>query len=369
MVNPTASPAAASAEVDYIVAGQGLAGTVMALTLLRAGRRVLVAAGERAASSSRAALGIVCPVTGMRFTPSYRFAEAIGVGRPFYEHWEQVWDTRLWHPAPIHRFLNNAAEKARWFQNREKVGPIATTFTEAQPWNRWAAYLRPPGKYWITLQGGGWLDIPRLLDLARAELARRGSLVSAKFDPCDARVEDGGGVEWNGTRAGGGVILCEGYPGLAGNPLLEGLPRRSAKGEVLLIRADLPATEIIQSGIFLVPTAEPGLWRAGANYEWADLTDTPTAAGRAALEATLRRHFAFDWEVVDHFAGVRPILTDKLPILGRLAGRPGYTVLNGLASKGALMASWAAATLLRHLENDEIASIPPELDVRRNFPL
>lgn len=341
----------------------------MALTLLNAGRRVLVAAGEIPAHSSRAALGVVNPITGMRFTPSYRFDEAIGPAREFYQSCEKSWRTRIWHPAPIHRLFTDAREARRWEQRRLEL-PADWSAREIEPGTQhpWSPYMKESDLGGITLSGGGWLDIPRVLDLARAEFTQRDCLITTPFDPLATR-PDGDGLSWQGHRFRQGAILCEGYLGLAGNPLLEALPRRSAKGEVLLIRADLPSSPdlgIIQRGLFLAPTGEPGVWRAGATYEWAELTPHPTAQGRAWLEARLRRHFRFDWEIVDHVAGVRPILTDKLPILGRLPGRPGFAVLNGLASKGALLAPWAANLLLRHLEGD--ADIPPELDVRRNFP-
>jgi glycine/D-amino acid oxidase-like deaminating enzyme len=194
--------------------------------------------------------------------------------------------------------------------------------------------------------------------------------VEADFRGEEASFTAEGVVHWRGISARGGVILCEGYEGLAGNPYLADLPRRCAKGQVLLVRSPSLAGRaaelgIAQRGVFLVPTAVDGVWRAGATYEWERLDEVPTTEGRARLEAALRREFQVEFEVLEHFAAVRPIVADKLPVIGRLPGQRGLAVLNGLGSKGALHGPWLAELLLAHLE--EGGEVPGEVDLRRNL--
>jgi glycine/D-amino acid oxidase-like deaminating enzyme len=53
-------------EVDYLIVGQGLAGSVVACLLQMAGRRVLVIDNALRTAASLSAAGIVSPITGKR---------------------------------------------------------------------------------------------------------------------------------------------------------------------------------------------------------------------------------------------------------------------------------------------------------------
>jgi len=48
-------------EFDYIITGQGIAGTMLSYTLLQAGQRILVIDEYKANSASRIAAGVIQP--------------------------------------------------------------------------------------------------------------------------------------------------------------------------------------------------------------------------------------------------------------------------------------------------------------------
>lgn len=57
----------------FLIVGQGIAGSVLAWTLLQRGAKVQLADPKLRSSSSRVAAGIINPVTGKRFVKSWNF--------------------------------------------------------------------------------------------------------------------------------------------------------------------------------------------------------------------------------------------------------------------------------------------------------
>jgi glycine/D-amino acid oxidase-like deaminating enzyme len=118
---------------------------------------------------------------------------------------------------------------------------------------------------------------------------------------------------------------------------------RCAKGEILTVRAPWPEAHIrIGAGGWLVPIGG-GLFRVGSTYEWNNLDEEPTTAALGRITEIATRLGGADFEVVDHVAGIRPILRRSQPLIGK--DRDGNWAFNGLGSKGTLYAPGMAAML------------------------
>src|SRR5580700_10616404 len=74
---------------DFVIVGQGLAGTTLAWQLHRRGCRVLVVDRQSGNSSSRIAAGLITPVTGKRLAKSWRLDEVYPAALAFY-HWVEA---------------------------------------------------------------------------------------------------------------------------------------------------------------------------------------------------------------------------------------------------------------------------------------
>jgi glycine/D-amino acid oxidase-like deaminating enzyme len=153
------------------------------------------------------------------------------------------------------------------------------------------------------------------------------------------------------------------------NPWFGDFPLALAKGQSLTIAVEqFPADLAVVRKIFFLPLEHgrnEAILRIGATWEWDDLTPTPTAEGRERLETLVRRICPHPFRVLDQSAGVRPITKDKKPLVGTLPGRRHLAVLNGLGSKGSLLAPYFAQRLLRHLEAGE--ALPEQVDPCRNL--
>ncbi len=79
-VRPTSFP------IDTLIVGQGLAGTLLAWELARAGQRVATIDTCTQGGASRAAGGLMNPLTGPRLAASPDLARRCEQARAHYEH-------------------------------------------------------------------------------------------------------------------------------------------------------------------------------------------------------------------------------------------------------------------------------------------
>ncbi|BCU77425.1 hypothetical protein llg_21400 [Luteolibacter sp. LG18] len=318
------------------IIGQGLAGTCLAWAFHDRGVPFEIVDRENG-GSSRVAAGMINPVTGKNFQPSWRIAEFMPEAVDFYQRLEVRLGGVFWHPLPVLRLASSAAD---WDKIRGKLED-----PEVSPWV--AGEVPPPDDRWVAaveLKGGGRLDVPGFLQASREFFSALGVYRQAEADP--ASPEDARGI-W-----------CEGATGLiAGRPG----QHRCAKGEILTLRADgwdEPHIRVADGG-WLIPLGD-GIFKAGATYVWDVLDATPTEKGRRQVEEIAHRLAPGPFEVIGHDAGVRPILRRSQPLIGPLG--EGW-FFNGLGSKGSLYAPGVARRLAEWILDG--VEPDPDLDLRR----
>ena len=103
---------------------------------------------------------------------------------------------------------------------------------------------------------------------------------------------------------------------------------------------------------FLLPDRAkgPDHYKVGATYAWDGLEDPqPTQAGREELETWLKSVVLLPYEVMNHWCGVRPARKSREVLMGWHPEHPGLGVLNGLGSRGGLLAPLKAHQLLESM--------------------
>lgn len=318
-------------EPKWTIVGQGLAGTCLAWKLWERGVKFSLV-DHGAGGSSRVAAGMVNPITGKNFEPSWRIAEFLPEALAFYAEVEKRIGRQMWHPFPV---LRLAGSEKEWGKIVSKLDSPDVT-----PWLI-GEVLAPDG--WVgavELRGGGRLDTRAFLDGSREFFESHGFYQV-------------GGVSANEFQAG--EIRCDGAAGLM---LGRYGPHRCAKGEILTVQANAwDETHIrIGAGGWLVPQGG-GRFKVGSTYEWIELDELPSAKGRLRVEEIASRLGGEAFEVIHHEAGIRPILRRSQPLIGPLTG--GGWMFNALGSKGSLYAPGMARRLANWLED----GIEPEPDV------
>ncbi|MGF1679351.1 MAG: NAD(P)/FAD-dependent oxidoreductase [Candidatus Methylacidiphilales bacterium] len=329
------------------ILGGGLCGTVLALRALERGHEVRLFEGGVAGSTTRAAAGLVNPVTGMRFTKAAGVDDDLPAAIAFYNRWEAIWKRVLWHPLPILR-LFKSPELREGFNKRRSLDLLAPYAVRMiDPGEDVGPVENPYGGVWI--ERGGWVDLSAWLEAARAELVNRRVWIAQEMDP--AEIPDGD--TW---------IDCRGW--VPNDTLWQEIPWKPAHGDILTLRiSDVPEDRIFNRGTFLLPLGN-SLFRYGSTYQWEPASREPTSEGRRLLLSGFKEWIKRDiLEILDHRAGIRPIVRDQKPVLGRHVRRPGFWIFNGMGSKGALWAPGRSELLLDCI--NEGKELPADQNVAR----
>ena len=80
---------------EFVIAGQGLAGSILAWYLIKANRKVVVIEDSSLQSATSVASGLMHPVTGRRIVKSWRADEFIPNAVKLYQTIEQELITRF----------------------------------------------------------------------------------------------------------------------------------------------------------------------------------------------------------------------------------------------------------------------------------
>lgn len=348
--------------VDFLIVGQGLAGSVLALHLHLAGKRVGII-GKAENFSSRVAAGLFNPVTGKNLSKTWMANEVFEQLHTFYTKAEELTQTSFFHPTPIYRPFLSIEEQNEWMG--KSASPewrpfISKVFSSTAHWQGVHDSLGG-----LLLKQTGYLDTNAFLDTVRSFFEQDGSYTCESFDYSLLQIFDDTVQykDWVAKK----IIFCEGTE-LLHNPLFNWIPIRPLKGETLSVRAALPQDSVLNRGVYAVQQHD-GSFKIGATYETKDLSASVSEKGRAELEEKFQEIFRLPYTVVGQAWGFRPTSPDRRPIIGEHPERKNVLVFNGLGTKGVSLAPFAAALLTEFLLHGIRSSIYAAVDVNRYYSL
>ena len=341
-------------QVDFLIIGQGLAGSLLAKELLRRGRSIHVVDDRWRSSSSQVAAGLMTPLTGRRFTLTKDYPAL------FASASARLTELGVFRPIQVYRMFVDDEQRAKGLKRTECVScrPFIARVTAS----RGELDAGLTDAFGGALMNGAWVDLPKLLAEVRADLLAAGSLTEAAFRPEDAAVS-AEGVVWRDVRAGA-IVYCDGYKSALRGPFTY-LPWQPAKGEALTLRsavADRPF--ILNREGWALPLGQ-GVWRTGTNWQWDELDETPTESQKQKLIGRFRGYFGQEVsvEVTAHVAGVRPCTADNHPFMGAHPAEPHTFLFNGLGPRGTVWAPTMADEMAGYLCDGR--ALRPECDLSR----
>lgn len=323
---------------------------------LEAQGRTFVVFEDNSQTSSQVAGGMYNPVILKRFTPVWNAKEQLEVAIPFYKSLEQKLSGLYDEQWPIYRTFKSIEEQNNWFIASDK--PVLQDYMEAELAEVDQKYIEAPFKAG-RLRHTGRIRVKELLDAYRDHLKSKHLLKEEPFR-YESIITWKDYVEYRGLRTGK-IVFCEGN-GLKKNPFFNKLPLTGTKGELITIHApDLNLNYVLKSAVFIMPLGEDR-YKVGATFNWKDKTNMPTSEGRTELERKLKTVIKCDYTVVGHEAGVRPTTGDRRPLVGVHPSNDRLAVLNGLGTRGVMIAPLMAKKLYQFLEN----GLPLDKDVDIN---
>ncbi|MDL5510835.1 FAD-binding oxidoreductase [Arenibacter sp. M-2] len=342
--------------VDYLIVGLGLAGISFGEVLERNKKSFKVISDE-SQTSSVVAGGLYNPVTLKRFTMAWNAKEQLDLAIPFYSELESKLNIQLDYKIPILRRFASINEQNLWFEASDK--PNLSRFMGPKLLPNDNPHIDAPFGYGEVLHTGR-IDTSVLVSQYKRYLAEHNLILRESFD-FEALKLQGGFVEYRGLKAKN-IVFATGY-GLKNNPYFNYLPLNGTKGELLTIKSpSLKEERVIKSSVFIIPLGED-LYRVGATYKWKDKSNTPTEECKQELLQKLDTFLKCPYEVVDHVAGIRPTVSDRKPLVGRHPEHENMYLLNGLGSRGVMIAPMASMQLYALIEKKE--ALVPAMDLSR----
>lgn len=349
----------ADERTDFLIIGQGLAGTLLGRAFEARGISFRIIDRARPVAASRVAAGLVHPVTGRRHARSWMLETFLNFNRDYYAALHRLAGREFYHEVPGLEIAATTKDVNDWIARMDDPdlrllldGPVSKT--------EYAEPLQPAAGL-FTLRGCGWMDLPALLDHYRSKWTEGGQMFVDDYRP-EELVVSSESIKYQHLTSRA-IVFCEGAQARQ-NPLWSWLPFDPAKGEILTIRVpDLPEQHILFRGGFLVPLGGHR-FKAGATYSWHRLDAEPTEAGREELKQKIASVIRVPYEILDHQAGVRPAVKGRRPLIGRHPVHPNVYLLNGFGSKGVLMGPWLTENFVEWMNGK--GSLPPEADIERH---
>ncbi len=347
-------------KVNYLIVGQGLAGSLLAWHLLRRDQRVLAVDPEEGITSSKVAAGLVTPLAGSRFNIPKGLDERLDYAHQFYWDTEESTGKQFFHHQRIARLFRSAEEKSTW-EERVAADPEAyERFSGPLSLNNPKITTANGG---FEMKGGGWMDLPVFLGATRFHLLERLSYAIGFLDPDEVETSENG-VRWKKIEADG-IIFAQGWRGNQ-NRFFDWIPLKPTVGDILdlSIPEISDVSHIVNSGGWLIPKGD-GAFSAGSTYRH-DLDDPyGHDEGHAEILRKVRNLTTASFEVSGHRAAIRPVIHRSQIFMGRHPSEPRVFFFNGLGSKGVLNGPWHAQRLVSHILDGK--TLPETNDICSNF--
>ncbi|MEP7265284.1 MAG: FAD-dependent oxidoreductase [Bacteroidota bacterium] len=339
--------------IDFIISGQGLAGSMLAKELIREGASIKIIDPLPEVSSSIVAAGILHPITGRRIVKTWMADQLI----PFaISEYDKI-DTAVFNKTPLLEIFTSTQQRNEWM-NRSAESSISSWIGETVKEVNVNGVHLPYGA--IEIKNTGWLDVKLLTELARNSFSEKNIFINDVVSESDISYENGI-VKWKNISAGR-IIFCNGFRA-ATESMFSYLPFVPAKGEILEIHCpELTTDFILSKGIYIIPAGND-YFKVGSTFNWEDLKEEPSEEGRLQLVTALEKLISLPFKIINQYAAVRPANKDRRPFIGFHPQNSLAGIFNGLGTKGAMLAPWFARHFTKHLIYNE--PLMPEVNIER----
>ena len=343
-------------KVDYIIVGLGLAGLAFAEELLTNNKSFIVFEDE-SQTSSLVAGGVYNPVILKRFTPVWNATEQLNVALPHYEKLEQTFETIFDEKFVTKKIFKSIEDQNNWFAAIDKHD-IGNYLEDKLDHANYKGVFSEFG--FGNVKETGRIDTNKLVKVYRGFLLKEQKLRIQKLYYNQLEITENQLI-YQDIKATN-IVFSEGF-GLKHNPFFNHLPLTGVKGEIITIYA--PELEInfqVKSSVFVLPLGNH-YYKVGATFNWSDKTSEPTEEGKQELIEKLKKVIAVQYTITEHTAGVRPTTKDRRPLVGKHSAHKNLFVLNGLGTRGVMIAPTVAKELYNFIEHQQ--ELDKEIDIKR----
>lgn len=343
--------------VEFLIVGNGLAGTLLAFEMLGRNLDFRIMASPGKSRASMVAAGMYNPLVFKRMTKSWMADELLPVMNKKYTALEQLLNTKFLYEKDILKPLSTQ-ELLLW--NERKLDEEFASYIKSVKSSIRFDTIKNASGYGIVTKSG-YINIAAFL-ISSEEYFRQNKYLfddTFSFDTYRSSSKSYKTGEFNFNK----IVFCDGYH-LAENPFFNYLPFKPVKGELLEIHSpDLSEEYIINRRVFVLPIGNHR-FKVGSTYDWQDISETLTPVGKETIISRLEELIAANYVIVNHWAGIRPTISDRRPVLGKHPVFNNLFLFNGLGTKGVILAPYMALEMVSYLTEQNF-TLPKEVQIER----
>ena len=345
--------------LDFIIVGQGIAGSMLSWFMLKANQKILVVDRFNPSSATYVASGITNPITGRRFVKTWLADNIIPFAESTYHDCEKVFKEHLLHAIPIVRLFDSIKAQNDWSTRCATPEYLSYLKNESIVYLDKQKIKNAFGGFEIN--GGSRLDTGKFLTAYRNFLNQQSLLLDEAFDSSEFKTA-AGSISYKNIKARK-IIFCEGAAALQ-NPYFKFLPFMPAKGECLTVKTpDFYSDRIISAEAFIMPLNNKDEYYIGSTHQWNFYDELPSNEGKDELVGNLSAILNAPYEIIGHSAAIRPTVKDRRPLIGFHPEHENIGIFNGMGTKGISLAPFFAKHFVEHLT--EQTALMKEIDIRR----
>lgn len=329
---------------EYLIIGQGIAGTLLSYELVASGREVLVIDDPLPVKASLSAGGLLNPFSAREWTRMRSQEQYLPAALETYRQLEQTLQVPLLQELPLLFFPENEM-RSKTFRTAALQLPQHLQVLDTKEQAPWSSYFQIPFGMG-SVQPLHRVDAGLLLTTWRNYLKERNVLFEQHFEPAQLRVSDGR-VSYRDISATY-IIFCEGSAGRY-NPLFPRLPFTRNRGEALLLSIPgLPDERVYHHELRLIPRSD-GLFWCGSNYSWEFNDLQPDQEWCRDTVKKLEHWLKIPFSIAAHLVAERPTTAGQRVITARHSEFPQVYLFNGLGTRGFSSGPWHARQFLASL--------------------
>ena len=323
---------------DYLIIGQGIAGTVLAHKLMQQNKNVIIIDNGHKHSSSIVAAGLINPITGRAYVKSWMIDQLLPVAIETYKGLEEILGINILDKRPVIRTIETVKAENIWL-GRTAESEYQAYISESKLPDDYLNHFVESLSYGEI--NAYQVNLKLLLEEFRTKYNDFIRLDS--FDHSQLKLESGKVVYKDITADK--IVFCEGAYG-EHNPLFQDLDFRPAKGEAIIVHIpNYKISKNLRHRIFVVHFGKDLYW-IGSNYIKDFQDDLPSDSEKERLTESLKSILKTDFTIVDHLAGVRPATKHRKPFVGRHQKHQNVFILNGMGAKGSSLVPYFSESLI-----------------------
>jgi len=327
-------------QTDFLIIGQGIAGTLLSFELMRHGKKVLVLDTADPFKASLVAGAVLNPMAGKHWSPAPQADIFLSKAHETYRNMEQLLGISILQETALHVF-HESEEKRALFEQKQQLFPQYLSIAS----NNDSPYFNISHGQGM-IRGISVMDAKTLLAEARRYLKAQEAFMEAIFDENLLEIQQDS-IRYKDITASK-IIFCNGVAVMKSS-FFQSLPFTRNRGDVLVLDIpELPETAVYHRKLRLVPKGNQQFW-CGSNYQWNFEDLLPDEGWRKASKAELRSWLKIPFKIKDHIVAERPTTAGQKPFVGIHPEYTSVAIFNGLGTRGFSSGPYWACELAKQL--------------------